>query len=34
MLPETDILLSDLRGYEARFSLGDRTQTLSLDLRR
>lgn len=33
-LPETDILLSDLRGYEARFSLGDRTQTLSLDLRR
>ena len=33
-LPETDIILSDLRGYEARFSLGDSTQTLSLDLRR
>ena len=33
-LPDTDILLSDLRGYEARFSLGDRTQTLALDLRR
>lgn len=33
-LPETDILLTDLRGYEARFSLGDRTQTLALDLRR
>ncbi len=33
-LPDTDILLSDLRGYEARFSQGDRTQTLSLDLRR
>ncbi|HZJ09875.1 MAG TPA: hypothetical protein VFD39_09280 [Trueperaceae bacterium] len=33
-LPETDIILSDLRGYEARFSLGETTQTLSLDLRR
>ena len=33
-LPDTDILLTDLRGYEARFSLGDRTQTLALDLRR
>lgn len=33
-LPETDILLSDLRGYEARFSLGDNTQALSLDSRR
>lgn len=33
-LPETDIILSDLRGYEARFTQGDRTQTLSLDLRR
>lgn len=33
-LPDTDIILSDLRGYEARFSLGDTTQTLSLDLRR
>lgn len=33
-LPETDILLSDLRGYEAKFSLGDNTQVLSLDLRR
>ncbi len=33
-LPDTDIILSDLRGYEARFSQGDRTQTLSLDLRR
>lgn len=33
-LPDTDIILSDLRGYEARFTQGDRTQTLSLDLRR
>lgn len=33
-LPDTDIVLSDLRGYEARFTQGDRTQTLSLDLRR
>lgn len=33
-LPETDILLADLRGYEAKFSLGNSTQTLSLDLRR
>lgn len=33
-LPETEILLADLRGYEAKFSLGDSTQTLSLDLRR
>lgn len=33
-LPETDILLSDLRGYEAKFSLGDNTQVLSLDTRR
>lgn len=33
-LPDTDIILSDLRGYEARFSLGESTQTLSLDLRR
>ncbi len=33
-LPETDILLADLRGYEAKFSLNDRTQVLSLDLRR
>lgn len=33
-LPDTDIILSDLRGYEARFSMGDTTQTLSLDLRR
>jgi len=33
-LPDTDIILSDLRGYEARFTQGDRTHTLSLDLRR
>lgn len=33
-LPDTEIILSDLRGYEARFSMGDTTQTLSLDLRR
>lgn len=33
-LPDTDIILSDLRGYEARFTQGERTQTLSLDLRR
>lgn len=33
-IPDTDIILTDLLGYEARFSLGDVTQTLSLDLRR
>ncbi len=33
-LPDTDIVLADLRGYEAKFSLGDSTQVLSLDLRR
>lgn len=33
-LPDTDILLSDLRGYEAKFSLGTNTQVLSLDTRR
>lgn len=33
-LPDSDILLSDLRGYEARFTLGDNTQVLSLDTRR
>lgn len=33
-LPDTDIVLSDLRGYEASFSLGNQTQVLSLDTRR
>jgi len=33
-LPETEIVLADLRGYEAKFSLGDNTQVLSLDIRR
>jgi len=33
-LPDTDILFTDLRGYEARLSLGERTQILSLDHRR
>lgn len=33
-LPDSEILLSDLRGYEARFTLGQNTQVLSLDTRR
>lgn len=33
-LPDTEIVLADLRGYEAKFSLGNNTQVLSLDLRR
>ncbi len=33
-LPDTEIVLADLRGYEAKFSLGDNTQVLSLDIRR
>lgn len=33
-LPDSEILLSDLRGYEARFTLGDYSQVLSLDTRR
>ena len=33
-LPDSEILLSDLRGYEARFTLGDNSQVLSLDTRR
>ncbi len=33
-LPNTEIVLADLRGYEAKFSLGDNTQVLSLDIRR
>ncbi|MBW7917611.1 MAG: hypothetical protein H3C53_13140 [Trueperaceae bacterium] len=33
-LPDTEIVLADLRGYEAKFSLGNNTQVLSLDIRR
>jgi len=33
-LPDSEILLSDLRGYEARFTLGQNTQVLSLETRR
>lgn len=33
-LPDSDILLADLRGYEASFSLGSSSQVLSLDSRR
>ncbi len=33
-LPETEIVLADLRGYEAKFSLGTHSQVLSLDTRR
>lgn len=33
-LPETSIVLTDLRGQQAEFRLGDTTQTLTLQLRR
>jgi hypothetical protein len=33
-LPETDIVLTDLRGQQAELRLGDSTQILTLDLRR
>ncbi len=33
-LPETEIVLTDLRGQEAEFTLADATQTITLDLRR
>jgi hypothetical protein len=33
-LPETDIVLTDLTGLKAEFTLADSTQVLSLDLRR
>jgi hypothetical protein len=33
-LPNTDIVLTDLRGMQAELKLGDSTQILSLDLRR
>jgi hypothetical protein len=33
-LPETEIVLTDLRGQQAELRLGDTTQILTLDLRR
>lgn len=33
-LPDTDIVLTDLRGQAAQFTLGDTTHVLNLDLRR
>lgn len=33
-LPDSDIVLTELRGGEAQFTLGDTSQTLTLDLRR
>jgi hypothetical protein len=33
-LPNTDIVLTDLRGQQAELRLGDSTQILTLDLRR
>ncbi len=33
-LPDTHIVLTDLRGHEASFTMDDSTQTISLDLRR
>ena len=33
-LPDTEIVLTDLRGQQAEFSLDDATQVLTLDLRR
>ncbi len=33
-LPDTNIVLTDIRGHEAQFKLDESTQTLSLDLRR
>ncbi len=33
-LPDTDIVLTDLRGQQAELRLGDITQILTLDIRR